>query len=93
MKNKKPYLDPQLKITDLLADLTTNRTYLSLFINKTYNMNFSQFINKCRYDEYLELKSSFADIDQENEVDLILSSGFRSYESFKRTQTNYYKET
>jgi hypothetical protein len=88
--NEKPFLNPQLKITDLLPDLMTNRTYLSSFINNTYQMNFSQFINKCRFKEYLDLKETL-DHSNLNEVDLILASGFRSYESFKRTESYYYK--
>lgn len=89
LKDEKPFLDPHLKITDLLSDLMTNRTYLSSFINTTYKMNFSQFINRCRFNEYLDLKNQ----NQENQsqVDLILASGFRSYESFKRTETYFYK--
>ena len=90
LKTHKPYLNPQLKITDLLTDLMTNRTYLSSFINTTYKMNFSQFINKYRYNEYLELKKS-TDLSKESEVDLILASGFTSFESFKRTASQYYK--
>lgn len=92
IKNHKPYLNPQLKITDLLADLMTNRTYLSSFINTTYEMNFSQFINKCRFNEYLELKESI-DQAQQVEGEIILASGFTSYESFKRTENQYYKKT
>ena len=83
---EKPYLNPQLKITDLLFDLTTNRSYLSGFINATYNMNFSQFINECRFKEYLELKKANK---KQNKQDLILASGFRSLESFKRTEDDY----
>lgn len=89
IKTQKPYLNPQLKITDLLSDLMTNRTYLSSFINTTYKMNFSQFINRCRFNEYLELKASF-DESKQDEVEIILASGFTSYESFKRTENQYY---
>ena len=83
---EKPYLNPQLKITDLLFDLATNRSYLSGFINTAYQMNFSQFINECRFKEYLELKKSNK---TQSEQDLILASGFRSLESFKRTEDDY----
>ncbi|WP_353119020.1 hypothetical protein [Myroides odoratus] len=85
IQEKKPFLNPQLKITDLLSDLMTNRSYLSQFINATYKKNFSQYINQCRYDEYLRLKA-MSNIEPYTEEDLILISGFRSYESFKRTQ-------
>lgn|GEM_PF-1005118 len=81
----KPFLNPQLKITDLLSDLMTNRSYLSQFINTTYKKNFSQYINQCRYNEYLRLKAT-SNLEETTETDLILISGFRSYESFKRTE-------
>lgn len=81
----KPFLNPQLKITDLLSDLMTNRSYLSQFINTTYKKNFSQYINQCRYNEYLRLKA-MSNTEPHTEEDLILISGFRSYESFKRTE-------
>lgn len=90
ISHQKPFLNPQLKITDLLVDLMTNRTYLSSFINTTYKMNFSQYINQCRFEEYLKLKQTLDPL-KHSEVDIILASGFRSYESFKRTENNYYK--
>ncbi|WP_413513998.1 hypothetical protein [Myroides odoratus] len=90
MLEKKPFLNPQLKITDLIRDLMTNRSYLSQFINTTYKMNFSQYINQCRYKEYIEIKSVVNQGDEIDE-DLILASGFRSYESFKRTEDAFCK--
>lgn len=91
MIETKPFLNPQLKITDLLSDLITNRSYLSQFINTTYKKNFSQYINQCRYNEYVRLKET-SNLDQTTETDLILISGFRSYESFKRTEDAVCKE-
>ncbi|MEI3096093.1 MAG: hypothetical protein V8T33_07025 [Parabacteroides distasonis] len=37
-----------MRITDLAAGLSTNRSYLSAFINKEYGMNFCRLINRCR---------------------------------------------
>lgn len=51
MQEDKPYLNPELKITDLTRELQTNRTYLSTFINRTYGMNFKAYINDCRLRE------------------------------------------
>lgn len=86
--DKKPYLNPQLKITDLLYDLMTNRSYLSQFINTTYKMNFSQYINHCRYLEYRNIQATL-DSKKKTQEDIILACGFRSYESFKRTQDSF----
>lgn len=51
MRTEKPYLNPNLKITDMMGYLKTNRTYLSAFINKEYGVNFSSFINMYRLEE------------------------------------------
>lgn len=51
MQKHKPYLNPDLKITDLLLPFATNRHYMSEFINKEYKMNFSRCINTFRMQE------------------------------------------
>ena len=34
--SRKPYLNPEFKITDMARDLVSNRTYISAFINREY---------------------------------------------------------
>ena len=51
ISERKPYLDSNLKITDLVDELGVNRTYISNFINKTYGVNFSRHVNRLRLAE------------------------------------------
>lgn len=90
----KPYLDPQLKLTDLLEPLQTNRTLLSGFINRTYRMNFNRYINVCRLKELQRLCRSSA--HQKKEMNrLIAQAGFASRRNYVRALAaeNEKKET
>ena len=80
---KKPYLNPELKITDLILPLGTNRTYLSNFINNAYGMSFSTYINNCRIEE-LESYRSNPRMDKYTDEDLVIMAGFTSYRGYKR---------
>lgn len=83
IKNKKPYLNPELKISDLAREFGTNRSYLSRYINMTYGINFTSYINNCRYEELHVLKKQplYANVD---EIELIYLVGFSSYSSYKK---------
>lgn len=83
MDTRKPYLDAQLRIIDLAAELGTNRSYLSSFINETYGMNFSQFINGYRMREFYRLVE---ERPEANKSELALKVGFGSYRSFARIE-------
>ena len=83
MDEEKPYLNPYLKITDLISPLATNRTYFSSFINNTYRVNFSVYINTLRLKEFYALKQLPENIEMTDD-DLIYLSGFRSRSSYNR---------
>lgn len=76
---------PDLQITTLTGYLMTNRSYLSSFINTTYGMNFSQFINEYRLRE---LDALVADSGNEKKgtLELIQKAGFGSYHSYYRAK-------
>ncbi|WP_255469915.1 AraC family transcriptional regulator [Bacteroides hominis] len=57
IRNKKPYLNPDYKMTDLVEDMDVNRTALSAFINRTYGMNFNRYLNRLRIQELVKLRS------------------------------------
>lgn len=89
LTTEKPYLNPELKITDMIGPLQTNRTYLSSFINKKYGMNFSRLINLYRlkeYDRLLNIYSKEKDIDHQINHQLIIRAGFGSYQSYLRAK-------
>lgn len=83
MREKKPYLNPDLRITDLMRDLSTNRSYLSEFINKTYSMNFSRYINTCRLRELKRMQND-PKLSAYDEEYLIIKVGFRSIRGYRR---------
>lgn len=92
LETQKPYLKPDLKITDIVKELGTNRTYLSEFINQTYQMNFSRFMNKYRLRELEHLMRDYSDKTEEKKMELILKAGFGSYDSYRRSRMHHSRE-
>jgi AraC-like DNA-binding protein len=83
LKNGKRYLDPELKITDLCKELSTNRTYLSNLINNEFHLSFNDLINKYRVEYSISLIKN--DLRDNFSLDDISSaSGFGSLSSFNR---------
>jgi hypothetical protein len=82
---EKPYLNPRVKITDLCIYFSTNRTYMSSFINRRYGMNFRQYMNSLRLKEveHLQIGNSYSDEDRE---ELSFRAGFGSYRSYLRVK-------
>ncbi len=85
MDMQQPYLNPDLKITDMVKDLQVNRTYISGFINREYNMNFSQYINQCRLNEYYRLLADPV-LKNKSTEELCALAGFSSYRYFLRLE-------
>jgi len=83
MNEKRPYLNPKLRITDLATYLNTNRTYLSIFINQNYGMSFSRYINGLRMQELERLRLNPEYIDL-SEVEIISKAGFSNYRGYVR---------
>jgi len=85
ISKKKPYLNPRLKITDMCGSLSTNRTYLSSFINKEYEMNFRQYMNSLRLKEIegLQIDSGYP---EEVKEDILLRAGFGSVRNYLRVK-------
>ncbi len=84
-QQKKPYLNSELKITDLTKALATNRTYLSAFINNMYETNFCTFVNTYRLREYEQLRTDDANKKLSNN-ELAIQAGFSSYRAYLRTK-------
>lgn len=82
-EHEKIYLRKELKIWDLTNNLNTNRTYISQEINRSYGMNFCNFVNCHRVKAVKEL------LDKEENDEFILEhiadkAGFGSINSFIR---------
>lgn len=78
-ETEKPYLSPNLTISDLAKMLCTNQSYLSKFLNNNVRMNFNEFVNKYRVDEAISLYEKDNSL---NLADLCRMSGFRNVSSF-----------
>ncbi|MEI3789375.1 MULTISPECIES: helix-turn-helix domain-containing protein [unclassified Chryseobacterium] len=87
MKEHKPYLNSELKMSDFTKYVGTNRTYLSRFINKNYGMSFRAYINMLRLEEFRELKISLHHKGL-SEEEMVYMAGFKSYKSYKKMIEN-----
>lgn len=56
-RHEKPWLRQDFKITDLVEVFDLNRSTISAFINKTYDMNFNRYVNRWRIMELKRLQS------------------------------------
>lgn len=81
--DSKPFLNPELRITDLALAFGTNRTYLSMFINREYGMNFSHYINSLRLDELRRIRRA-PKMSELSGLELVERAGFSSYRGYLR---------
>ena len=82
MENEKPYLNSNLKVSDIAGALLTNRRYISDCINDKRHCTFNQFINSYRI-EYAK-KQLLSNPDKKLST-LCEESGFSNETSFFRT--------
>jgi AraC-like DNA-binding protein len=85
IRDRKPFLDPNLRITGLAAGLCSNRTYVSAFINETYGVSFSRLMNRLRMEELERLRAEPANAGL-SLSHLAQMAGFGSYRNFLRAR-------
>ena len=91
INTEKAFLNPDLRIWDVCMKINSNRTYISNTINKVYQMNFNDYINKLRVEEVCKLireNSSNYTFDA-----LSSACGFKSISSFNRAFKKFIKMT
>jgi len=88
LTENKFYLDKEMTLSKMAKMMDTNTTYLSKFVNKTYQMSFANFINDLRIAytlQNLESKSEYKDLTIDHIAD---KAGFASssafYSAFKK---------
>jgi len=89
-REEKPYLNSDLKITDVVKAMDVNRSVISAFINKEYGVNFNRYVNRWRLEEIEQLAVS-SGIEKENAAKLYAQAGFgeaRQYYRAVRQITN-----
>ncbi len=80
---KKMYQDPELTLTDLATELGTNASLLSKIINRSFGMNFNDYINQYRVME-VKLKLENPANANLTIMSLAYDAGFNSKATFNR---------
>lgn len=78
---EKKYLSAQLTIDDLATEMGTNKLYMSRYINRKYEVNFSTLITRLRLSEAKEYMLAHPNVKQE---EVALHSGFSSSSYFSK---------
>lgn len=88
MKEQQIFLTKNLKITDVVKAIGSNRTYVSNYINATYHCSFSDYVNQLRIEH---AKSLLRSVDTDTKLATIAeTSGYSSESAFYR---NFQKVT
>lgn len=81
------FLTPNLKISDVSRKIGICRTYISNYINQTYAVSFSDYVNQMRVEH---AKRLLLDTAHYKMIEIAERSGFTSEQSFYR---NFKKQT
>jgi AraC-like DNA-binding protein len=84
MSTEKPFLNPTLGLPDLAARLSVTSHELSYLVNKGFEENFYQFVNRYRVEEAKRLLHS-KEHQHLNMVGIAFESGFNSKTTFNTT--------
>lgn len=87
MEGERFFLTPNLKIGDVVRRLSICRTYLSAYINQTYNASFSDYVNRLRIEYAQQL---LRESPSQKLLVIAQQSGFATEQSFYR---NFHKFT
>jgi AraC-like DNA-binding protein len=77
---QKPYLNPELSLSDVARAIGVNTTYLSQVMNRQLNINFFTFVNRYRIDHSINLIKTYQGDVSSNL--LCIESGFKSKSVF-----------
>lgn len=89
LRTEKPFLNPQVSITDLSKELSISSKHLSQVINQSFGKNFFDFINSYRIQEVQRILKESVD-EKLIVLEAMYQSGFNSKSSFN---TAFKKET
>lgn len=79
MLKEKPYTNPKLTLIDLAASLNVSANHLSQIINQNEKINFHDFVNKYRVEEFIQNASANKNFSI---LAHALDAGFNSKSSF-----------
>ncbi len=96
---QRPYLDPELSLSDIAKEIDTNQSYLSRVINESYGKNFFDYVNEYRVKFFIDrvLSGSFDHLTYSGiAVDCGFGTKATFYRAFKkltsRTPKKYFSE-
>jgi AraC-like DNA-binding protein len=83
LNSKRPYLDPNLSLSQLAAHLDASTRHVSQLINTRFGMNFPAYMNYCRIQRASQLLNAekFASVAIKS---IMYESGFKSKSVFNR---------
>jgi AraC-like DNA-binding protein len=82
-ETQKPYLNPELTLSELADNLNTNSSLLSQVINSGFEKNFNDFVNQYRVEEFKQ-KSKSRDFQHLTLLAIAFECGFNSKATFNR---------
>ncbi len=89
MRTERPYLDPQINLSDLSERLSISTKRLSQVINQSFGQSFFDFVNSYRVGEVQRILKESGD-DKLTVLEAMYEAGFNSKSSFN---TAFKKET
>jgi AraC-like DNA-binding protein len=83
LNSKRPYLDPDLSLSQLAAQLAASSRHVSQLINTRFGMNFAAYMNYCRVQR-ASLQLSADEFARVAIKSIMYESGFKSKSVFNR---------
>jgi AraC-like DNA-binding protein len=83
MEEDKAYLEPELSLTEMAQKLRTNSSVLSAAINQNFAVNFNDFVNKHRIEEF-NYQLGQPENKNYTKLAIALDCGFNSKATFNR---------
>lgn len=83
MTESKLYLNPKLTLQELAAEIGTNRTYLSEYLNNVLETTFYEYVNAFRIKEACKFINEFG--QRKSMIEIAEMSGFNSISTFNRS--------
>ncbi len=83
MSLEKPYLNPELTLTQLASQIDISTHHLSQIINEHFNLNFFEYINQFRVEE-VKARINNPKFESYSLLGIALDAGFNSKSAFNR---------
>ncbi|HKM45817.1 MAG TPA: helix-turn-helix transcriptional regulator, partial [Dysgonamonadaceae bacterium] len=92
MRLEKPYLNPELTLTQLASEIDISKHHLSQIINEQFKLNFFEYINQFRVEE-VKTRIKNPKFDNYSLLAIAFDSGFNSKSSFNRIFKKFTNQT